>query len=201
MLGLRHARGVSLVELIIGIAIVSILLMTGLPSFSQWLQNAQVRAAAESIQNGLQTARNEAVRRNTQVQFRLTSATGLVDWNVGCVIETDDCPAVIQQRSGAEGGTNARVGISTEAPPSPVPADQYAAALSAGTGLSDGANVTFNGLGAIPAANIGTDITRIDITNAVADDARRLVVIIGTGGLIRMCDPALSLSANPQGCS
>src|SRR5690606_11608805 len=132
----------------------------------------------------------------------LTNATGEVAWTV-CVVTGDDCGEVIRQRLGAEGGGNARVGVSTENPPTPVPATQYSAALVAGAGLSgeDGAGVTFNGLGAIPAANVGTDITRIDVVNAVSDEARRLVIIVGSGGLIRMCDPQHALAENLQGCS
>lgn len=192
-------EGVSLIELVIGLAIMAILLSAGLPAFSLWIQNTQNRTAAESIQNGLQLARTEAVRRNTSVRFDLTSAAGLVAWNVGCVTVTADCPATLQGRASGEGTTNARVGISTAAIPSPAPATQFNTAISSGTGLPAGA--TFNGLGRIPNANIGTDITRIDITNALAATARRLVVTVGTGGTIRMCDPALLLSANPQGCS
>lgn len=198
----RHQRGVSLIELMIGIAILSILLATGMPMFGQWIQNSQVRTAAGSILDGLQLARNEAVRRNVNVRFNLTNAAGLPTWTV-CVVSGDECGEVIQQRSSAEGGSNARVGISTASPPTPVPDTQYSAALAAGAGLSEdgGAGVTFNGVGAIPVANIGTDITRVDVTNAVANDARRLVIIVGTGGLTRMCDPLLKLADNPQGCS
>jgi type IV fimbrial biogenesis protein FimT len=202
MLILRRQRGFSLIELMIGIAIVAILLAVGMPTFGLWMQNTQVRTAAESIQNGLQTARNEAVRRNTNVRFNLTSATGLVTWNV-CVVVGAACGEVIQQRSAAEGGANARVGVNANVPPTPVTVTQYSTALASGTGLSGagGAGVTFNGVGSIPAANIGTDITRIDITNARANDARRLVIVVGTGGLVRMCDPLHVLASNPQGCS
>lgn len=198
----RHQHGVSLIELMIGIVILSILLAMGVPMFGQWIQNAQVRTAAESILNGLQLARNEAVRRNANVRFNLTSATGLSTWTV-CVTSGDECGEVIQQRASTEGGSNARLGISTATPPTPVPGTQYSTALAAGTGLSGdgGAGVTFNGLGSTPVANIGTDITRIDITNAVANDARRLVIIVGAGGLVRMCDPQHALADNPQGCS
>lgn len=199
MLSRQRQSGVTLIELIIGIAIVSILLAAGMPSFSEWIQNSQIRTAAESILNGLQTARNEAVRRNTNVRFDLTGTSGLVVWNVGCVTASVDCPATIQSRVAAEGGGNARAGTGTTAPASPVPTNQYSTALASGTGLPAG--VTFNGLGAIPRANIGADVTRIDITNAAFATARRLVIIIGPGGLIRMCDPLLALAANPQGCS
>lgn len=191
--------GVSLIELMIGLIILAILLSAGLPAFSLWIQNTQNRTAAESLLNGLQLARTEAVRRNADVRFNLTDATGLIAWNVGCVSATANCPATIQSRSGSEGTSNARAGIDTAAIPSPAPATQFNTVITGGTGLPAG--VTFTGLGRVPSANIGTDITRIDITNASEASARRLVVTVGAGGTIRMCDPALSLSANPQGCS
>jgi len=50
-------------------------------------------------------------------------------------------------------------------------------------------------------ANPAADVHRIDVINSTTADARRLVIIIGSGGLTRMCDPRLSLSENPQGCS
>ena len=190
--------GVSLIETMIGIAIVSMVLMFGAPTFTLWLQNTQTRTAAESIQNGLQLARAEAVKRNTAVRFALTNAAGQIAWTVGCVTVTADCPAAIQSRSATEGGTNARAGVSIDAIPNPAPAGQFSAALAAGTGLPGG--VSFDGMGRVPSANIGADITRIDITNAMQAAARRLVVVVGTGGQIRMCDPALALSDSPQGC-
>lgn len=188
-----------MIELMIGLIILAILLSAGLPAFSLWIQNTQNRTAAESLLNGLQLARTEAVRRNADVRFNLTDASGLIAWTVGCVSATANCPATIQSRSGSEGTSNARAGIDTAAIPSPAPAAQFSTAIAGGTGLPAG--VTFTGLGRVPSANIGTDITRIDITNASVPSARRLVVTIGAGGAIRMCDPALSLSTNPQGCS
>lgn len=196
-------KGVTLIELMIGIAIVSLLMVIGVPSFRLWIQNTQTRTAAESIQNGLQIARVEAVRRNVNVRFSLTDASGTVTWTVDCVNVTADCPAGIQSRSGGEGGANARVGISVAALPSPVPAGYFNTALAAGAGLPAG--VTFDGMGRVPALNPdGTvnndDITRIDVTNVNAG-VRRMVVVVGTGGQIRMCDPAIAFAANPQGCS
>lgn len=214
-----YQRGVSLIELIIGIVVLSLVLALGMPSFSAWVQNAQTRTAAESILNGLQLARNEAVRRNANVRFSLTNGAGRVAWTVGCVEVRNDCPAQIQERLADEGGMNARVGVSTAVPANPVPATQYVTALAIGAGLSSGeseegeeseeggeeeaagAGVTFNGVGGIPSNNIGTDITRIDVMNAASEEARRLVIIIGAGGSARMCDPKLSLADNAQGCS
>lgn len=193
MLNPFRQLGVSLIELLIGIVIISLLMVMGAPSFSLWIQNTQVRTAAESIQNGLQIARTEAVRRNVNVRFNLTDAGGTVVWSVDCVTVTADCPAGIQARSGSEGGANARVGISVDAV---IP--DIGTALPAGAELPAG--VTFDGLGRIPTANVGADIARVDVTNSIRADARRMVILIGTGGQTRMCDPAIALAANPQGC-
>jgi type IV fimbrial biogenesis protein FimT len=190
MLGGPAQRGVTIIEMMIVIVIISIVLALGLPSLSEWIQNAQIRTAAESVQSGLQLARNEAVRRNANVRFSLTASDGSVAWIVSCVNVTTACPATIRQRAATEGGGTARAGISTAAPVS-----AYGTALTSGTGLP--AEVSFNGLGTI---GTGTNMTRIDITNAAAATARRLVIVVNSGGLIRMCDPALVLAVNAQGC-
>jgi type IV fimbrial biogenesis protein FimT len=174
MLIQRKQGGFSLIEMMIGIVIVSLLLVVGVPSFSLWMQNTQTRAAAESILNGLQIARVEA-------------------WTVTCVTVTVDCPAGnIQSRNAGEGGTNARAGVA-------VAVGALGTPLAAGAGLPTG--VTFNGLGRVPAANIGTDIARVDITNAAAANARRMVILVSSAGQARMCDPALAIADNPQGCA
>lgn len=188
--------GVSLIELMIGIVIVGILLLIALPSFGLWLQNAQNRTAAESIQNGMQLARLEAVKRNANVRFSLTDATGLTSWTIGCVVPTATCPATIQTRSAADGSANARAGADATDPPSPLPANYYATALAAGEGLPNG--ITFDVTGRV--ANVNVDIARVDITNVREASARRYVVTASPEGNIRMCDPALVLADNPQGC-
>lgn len=191
-------QGVSLVELMVGIAVVGILLWLGIPSFQLWIQNTQNRTAAESILNGIQMARVEAVRRNTQVRFNLTSASGEVNWAIGCINVSTECPASIQSKSAAEGTVNARAGTNAVTPTTPIAAGFYGTALAAGDGLPNG--VTFDGMGRVLSTNIGVDIARVDIINNTNASARRYVIAVTSGGSVRMCDPALSLAANPQGC-
>lgn len=196
---MMRQRGTTLIELIIGIAIVAILMAMAAPGFRLWMQNTQNRGAAESILNGMQLARNEAVKRNTKVRFDLTDASGdgTVAWKVGCVTVTATCPDSIQSRDANQGAVNARVGVDTTAISLPTPTTQFNTAIAAGTNLPAG--VSFDGMGRV--VNIGDDITRIDVTNVVVSSARRYVVIVWTGGMIRMCDPALVFSSNSQGCS
>ena len=42
-------RGVSLIELMVGLTIMAILLAFGLPGSTAWIQNSQIRTAAESV--------------------------------------------------------------------------------------------------------------------------------------------------------
>jgi type IV fimbrial biogenesis protein FimT len=210
MLKAAHNQyGVSLLELMIAIVIGSILMMLAIPSFQSWIHNTQIRTAAESILNGLQIARSKAVHENKNVRFNLTNATGMVAWTV-CMNETaNPCATadVIQSRAGNEGGTNAQVGISVTTHPSPIPAGYFNVSANipaVAAGLPAG--VTFDGLGRIPARNPdgsanNDDITWINVTNARSATARRMAIVIQTGGQIRMCDPALALASNPQGCS
>ena len=95
----RRSSGVTLIELMIGMTIISCLLLVGMPSFTNWIQDLQIRGAAESIQSGLLLARSEAIRRNRPVQLTLADAGGLVEWRIGCVSVNAGCPASITDRT------------------------------------------------------------------------------------------------------
>ena len=58
-----------MIELCIGLAVLAMLIAFAVPGMRGWLLNSQLRSTAESIQNGLQLARSEAVRRNVFVTF------------------------------------------------------------------------------------------------------------------------------------
>ena len=197
---MQKQRGVTLVEIAITMAIVAILLAMGGPSFSQWLQNTQIRTTAQGIQNGLQMARAEAVRRNTNVGFSLANSlddgcalsVNGPDWIVSMGSPTNDLPSacgsapsddtaprIIQKRPGAETGVNAVV-------------------------TSDQASILFNGLGRItplPAGNISINVTNPAGGTCAVDGGkmRCLRVQVTSVGQIRMCDPAKS-GTDPTGC-
>ena len=82
----KRARGVTLIEMLIGLTVLGILLMLGMPSYTTWIQSTKIRAAAESLQAGLQLARAEAARRNTQVELVLTDTA----WAPWFVVRSDD---------------------------------------------------------------------------------------------------------------
>jgi len=176
-------RGATLVELAIGLILVALLAALAVPSFRDWIQNAQVRTATESIAEGLQLARAEAVRMNGPVAFTLTNTTGGA-WNIR-TLNVDDLSAVAttQDRTATE-TSNASI------------------AASATT-------VCFNGSGQqIPLAEgvcpVRSQVT-FDVTNptggtcAPGGPVRCLRVVVRTGGQVRMCDPALP-NTDSQSC-
>lgn len=176
--------GASLIEAVIAMVVLGILVAMGVPAFTEWLNNAQIRTAAESMLSGLQTARNEAVRRNANVQFTLTNPTviGGTGWMVSIVGSG-------QQVQAAAAGEGSRTAIVT-----PTPSDAYA--------------VTFTGYGRTPEppANLNADgsslLTQIDFDSSVLSAAasRELRIVITAGGQIRMCDPNIGDTTNPRAC-
>ncbi len=68
-----RARGFSLIELLIVIAIAGIVLAIAVPSFQEIMVNGRSRGVAESIQFGLINARSEAISRNAPMRFQLVS--------------------------------------------------------------------------------------------------------------------------------
>ena len=179
----RNSQGFTLIELMIAITIIVLLVMLGLPSFSQWLANTKIRTAADSIQNGLRIARNEAVQRGTNVAFQLTG-TGTADWTV-CVPAVSPATgcSTIEQYNSASGASGVVVGAA-------------ASVGSFGMALTSGlpATVTFTSFG-----RVASGPARIDASSA-ASNSRRLVITISTGGQTHMCDPQISLSVSAQGC-
>ena len=169
---IHRSRGFTLIEMMIGLAILGILFISALPSYSAWMQNMQTRSTAESILNGAQLARAEAMRRNNNVQLTL-AGTG---WTVTVVRSGEQ----VQARPAPDGSVNTTVTITP------------AAANS----------VTFNWLGRVTPNNDGTpSITQVDVGSTVlaVPESRELRTTVGLGGSIRLCDTQAS-AGDPRSC-
>ena len=184
--------GFSLVELMIGITIMGIVLALAIPSYRIWVQNSQIRNAAESIQNGLQKAKAEAVARNTNVAFSFTTLNaGVVadsSWSVSVVTPASG----IESRYALEGSRNVRVTVTP----------------------ATAATVTFNSFGTVgmpltaPPQNAdgSAPFTQVKLDSSVlaAADNKALLVTIGNasgvGSAIRMCDCRLAPNSSPSAC-
>jgi type IV fimbrial biogenesis protein FimT len=200
----RQQQGFTLIELAVVLAIVAILLSQAGSYFSAWTQNAQIRTATESIQNGLQLARAEAIRRNRSVMFWLTSTATPqpADWLVGC---STPVGAGVQPEAAGDCPGSATGGAAPTAYnwiQRQLAADQQTGLAQVTITPAGAKNITFNSLGLVTTNTDGSaSITQIDITipSLPTSSARPLRVTVG-GGQIRMCDPALDPTADPRGC-
>jgi type IV fimbrial biogenesis protein FimT len=168
------SSGFSLVELVIVVAIIGFTAAIAMPSYNAWIQNTKVRTATESILNGIQKARAEALTRNTQVKFTLGANSA---WTVQCVTVAacGDLPGgVVETRSNQDGGTTT---VTVTATPG---------------GASE---LIFTNLGI--KSTVANQLSQVDLSLTDAD--RNLRVTIGAGGNVRMCDPSAT-STDPRKC-
>jgi type IV fimbrial biogenesis protein FimT len=200
----RYARGVSLIELAVAVAIAAILLGLAAPQYSTWIGNVQIRTATDSIQSGMQLARAEAIRRNTSVTFWLTStaAPQTADWMVGCTSPSGngaqpeapgDCP-----------GINKLADLTANGPPYNWIQQQTATAQQTSQPQISSANtateLTFSSLGMVTTNLDGSaSITQIDVAQPALAAAHPLRITVGSGQ-VRLCDPQLSVTNDPRGC-
>jgi type IV fimbrial biogenesis protein FimT len=182
------SAGFTLIEMMVVVVMIAIATALGIPSYRAWMQNTQIYNAAESIQNGLQKAKSEAVKQNTNVQFVLSfdSNTNLLS-SPPWIIQLPSSAVI--EASTSEGAKN----IITSVTP------------------GGATTVTFNNLGGIvdpnPGANtnnVTASLKQIQFDSAFSGKVsgiRKLQVTIGVGGNTRMCDPDTTLAAaDPRKC-
>jgi len=181
-----RTHGFTILELMVAVAIAALLLTLGLPSFTTFLRNSEIRSTAESISNGLRTARAEATRLNKTVSFTFTGTGGDTSWAINEFNPTTLAlvQPPLQRFAKSEAGRNATV--------TPTPANAV--------------SVTFNGLGRVvsPSPIATPNLQQINVSSVVAGEARTLRVYVDDGRGIRICDPdpaiAALVPADPRAC-
>nr|WP_301334587.1 GspH/FimT family pseudopilin [Variovorax dokdonensis] len=196
-------RGFTVVEIVVTLAVLGILMFAAMPMIGNWMANARIRSATQSLQNGLETARNEAVRRNESVTFwmiDLTDPSALGDgctlsstspsWIVSINAPTGHCgddpsttssPRIVQGRAAGADATS-----------------QLAVKALQVDGEKSANSITFNGFGrpVDPASLARIDVTGVsESTNYVA-----LRLMVSNAGQVRMCDPRVTTAGDPRLC-
>ena len=169
-------RGFQLIELLIVVVICSILYAVAAPNFSAMLADHRVRTAAAGILNGLQLARAEAIRRNTDVQFTLEKIDDKITggWTVAVVNPV----SLVQTATAGEAGQQLSI-----------------------ASLQDQTSVRFNSQGHVRDYDIAKTLSRVNI-EPPSDSAAstRLQIDVYAGGQLRLCKSANASATDPGKC-
>ena len=96
MINTKPARqsGFTLIELLVALAVVAVLVMTGIPSFADLIKNNRVSTQANALMRALQLARSEAVKRGGQVTVcKSANQTACItsgNWEQGWIVFVDN---------------------------------------------------------------------------------------------------------------
>lgn len=190
----RSQQGFTLVELLVGLAVVAILLTQGLPAFNVWMQNARIRGSAESILDGLQLARAQAVRANFNTEFVLIAAgTDPTPANVAAVANGNGTNWIVRtlQPAGSDYVQGHAAGGLVTAP--------------TGSGIAVGGpfvagSFVFTPLGRLLNPPPGLQ-TALRIDSPINYTGKRpMCIVVSSGGQALMCDPGGNDPNNPQFC-
>ena len=194
--------GFTLVELAVALTVFAMLLALIAPSAVAWIANMEIRATAESIQNGLQKARMEAVRRNQPVRFSLVSTNDPTVMDSSCALSSNSASWTVSINDPA-----GKCGVALSDTTDPMLVETYAAGVyarrvavsaTAADGATAAHSVTFDGFGRIVGA---TPLAQVDLANAVdGNDFRPLRILISSGGSVRLCDPRVTAASDPRAC-
>jgi type IV fimbrial biogenesis protein FimT len=190
----RRDQGFSMIELVIAITIMGVLLALAMPSFTSYMRDSKLRAAAESFLSGIQLARSEAVRRNAPVEFLLTSDDPTVA-NVGSatasatgpnwMVRTADLTEFIEGKFAADGANGLRINDTTS------PASDDSGDPPPGTLVS---SIIFNGFGRTAMGADAAFKFTIPQVKCQTDSGpvRCLRVAVSVFGQARLCDPKVA---------
>lgn len=197
-------RGFSIIEIAVVLVVLALILTSSMPSINSWLRNIRLRNQAEAIQNGLQQARNEAVRRNRAIGFYLVNPGSTTAMTSGCTLSAAGTSWVVSGRDPAG---------ACETAPSDTPADgDDPMIVATHVGADGGAGVRVSGVqtdGSTAASSVtfdafgrrGGELARITVDYAQSQtDDRPLRIDISANGMVRMCDPNISDETDPRRC-
>lgn len=195
-------RGFSMIEIAITLTIVALLLFAVMPDVVAMSANSRIRSSAESYLQGIQRARNEALRSNQVVTFWLATpnVSGVLDNT--CALAASARAWVVSVNSPA-----GKCATASSATTDPMIVERAVGASTGGSvtvaalqpdGATAASSVAFDGFGRVTSA---TAISTIDLDNAATgNNFRPLRIQIARGGSLRLCEPRVTDVSDPRRC-
>lgn len=90
----RRSAGFTLIEAMIGMAIVGIALAVGIPAIGNWVRANKVQGAGEFYAEGFRMARAEAIKHKSasRIVLNTNAVSGQADWQVDICYPTPAAP-------------------------------------------------------------------------------------------------------------
>lgn len=189
-------RGATLLELVLGVGIVSFTLALGVPSMSHWLQTNKAKATGEFYADGLATARRQAQSHNARSRIVLSenAANGQYNWQIDICFPQPDAQcttdsagwstvdkAAANDPQGAQGYKSVfRSAVSL--PPATVAAPVLQPASAR--------EIYFTELGWVdPAVEDRLQSIRLNPGDDFKDDVPTVALVVTLSGMTTKCDP------------
>jgi type IV fimbrial biogenesis protein FimT len=192
--------GVTLIELMVGLAILSFLLAVGIPNMSGWMMANKAGSASEFYVEGFKLARAQAIKHNSASRITLTdnAGNGQQDWQVDICFAT---AAACTDSSGSWSTTSAPAGGDPEGSAGFKSVFRDASALPRTsvlrtTVLPAGTNeIYYTSLGWVDSAN-GPPLGRMvfEPAPAYASQVRGSAVVVTLAGNPTKCEPTATAS-------
>ncbi|MFZ4760850.1 MAG: GspH/FimT family pseudopilin [Burkholderiaceae bacterium] len=182
----RALAGFTVVELMIALAVVSILAGLAVPMFSDAVAARRVQSVAQSLAATLQTAQTEAIRRNRAIEVAFTTATPTAaNAATATAVSASSARGWIARVVNASATTDFVAGQALTGDFSAITLTQSIKSIA----YTPMARVLDMSAGSSAPVTLGSPVT---IRVSTAGSARKMCVTVMNGGSVRICDPSVS---------
>lgn len=179
--------GFTLIELMVTLAIASILLLVAAPSLTDFKRNSELTSLSNTLLSAVNAARGEAMKRNMAAY--VTPTDGGASWGAGWIVFVD------KNNNQVFDDENTDFLVMTQSTPA-----GYFSITGSGSAKESAAYIRFNGSGYPKEkdgslGNLTFIIKRNDLTAATLYENTRHL-IIDVVGRVRICKPKSASDAN-----